>query len=141
MDGVTYLLLANPSVHQKLKDEVRGRWKTYEEITIEQVNNAPYLLAVLSEGLRWFPPVPTGFPRVVPPGGEMVSGHYIPGGTSVYMSSYAAGHAERNFKDAEAFVPERWMGDDRYADDLRHAHQPFSFGSRNCLGKVWSSAN
>jgi cytochrome P450 len=136
LSGVTFLLLKNPSVHQKLKAEVRSRWKNYSDITIEEVNKAPYLLAVLSEALRYFPPVPTGFPRQTPPGGAVVSGHYIPEKTSVYVSSYALGHSERNFKNPEFFVPERWMGDPEYADDRRNAHQPFSFGPRNCLGKV-----
>jgi cytochrome P450 len=39
------------------------------------------------------------------------------------------------FKDPFAFVPERWLGDERYADDARAAVQPFSAGPRDCLGK------
>lgn len=103
---------------------------------MEDVNNAPYLVAVLHESLRYFPPVPTGFLRKVPKGGEMVSGYFIPEGTSVGVSSYPTAHSARNFRDPDMFVPERWMGDPRYADDKRSAMQPFSFGPRNCLGKV-----
>lgn len=55
--------------------------------------------------------------------------------TSVYMSQYAANHSPRNFKDPDAFVPERWLEDERYEDDNRAAMNPFSFGPRNCLGK------
>lgn len=136
LSGVTYLLLKNPTVLQKLKDEVRGKWKTYDEITLEQVNNTPYLIAVLQEALRYFPPVPTGFERQVGKGGEFVSGHWIPEGTAVCVSSWPTAHSERNFKDAESFVPERWLGDPRYADDKKTSISPFSFGPRNCLGKV-----
>lgn len=137
LDGATYLLLKNPSVYQKLKDEVRGLWKTYDDITLDAVNTtAPYLVAVLSEALRYFPPVPTGFQRRAAKGGEVVSGHYIPEDTGLAVSQYAAFHSERNFKDPELFVPERWMGDPKYADDKRSSCQPFSFGPRNCLGKV-----
>ena len=136
LSATTYLLSKNPTVLSKLQDEVRGRWKTYSEITLEQVNSAPYLLAVLSETLRFFPPVPTGFLRVVSKGGENVSGYYIPEGTSVCVSSHAAHHSTRNFTDPDSFVPERWMGDERYANDKREGVQPFSYGPRNCLGKV-----
>lgn len=139
MSGAIFALLKNPHVLQKLKDDVRGRWKNYADITMEEVNNAPYLIAVLQEVLRFFPPVPTGFERQVPKGGEVVSGYFVPEGTALCVSHYPAGHSERNFKDHELFVPERWMGDPRYADDKRSAIQPFSFGPRNCLGKVGKS--
>lgn len=43
--------------------------------------------------------------------------------------------SERNFKDPTSFIPERWLGDERFADDERTALQPFSVGSRDCLGK------
>ena len=139
LSGVTYCLLKNPEVMQKLKDEVRGRWKKYDDINLEEVNKAPYLIAVLQEALRYFPPIPTGFERRVGKGGEVVSGHYIPEDTAVCVSSWPLSHSERNFKDADEFIPERWMGDPRFADDNRLAVQPFSFGPRNCLGKVRQS--
>lgn len=135
LSGATYCLLKNPEVMQKLKDEVRGRWQNYSDITFEAVNTAPYLLAVLQEALRYFPPVPTGFNRRIGPGGQVISGYYVPGDTSVYVSSWAVGRSERNFKDADSFIPERWMGDPRYDSDKKQAMQPFSFGARNCLGK------
>lgn len=140
LSGATFCLLKNPDVMQKLKDDVRGQWKNYGDITLDEVNKSHYLLAVLQEALRYFPPVPTGFERKVPPGGDVVSGYYIPEGTALSVSSWPSGHSERNFKDPDAFVPERWMGDPRYEDDNRDAIQPFSFGPRNCLGKVSQTA-
>jgi cytochrome P450 len=41
----------------------------------------------------------------------------------------------RNFTDPLSFVPERWTGDERFKNDERAALQPFSVGSRDCLGK------
>jgi cytochrome P450 len=41
------------------------------------------------------------------------------------------------FKDPLKFVPERWTGDERYADDERGALQPFSVGPRDCLGRKY----
>lgn len=136
LSGLTYLLGKNPEVHQKLKDEVRGRFKNFGDINCKEVNDLPYLLAVLQEALRYFPPVPTGFERRVGPGGEFVSGCFIPANTAVCVSAYPAGHSERNFKDSSLFVPERWLNDPRYAGDKKDSIQPFSIGPRNCLGKV-----
>jgi cytochrome P450 len=53
----------------------------------------------------------------------------------VYVSQHAANHSERNFRKPEKYVPERWMGDEEYRDDVRESVNPFSFGPRNCLGK------
>ncbi|KAM3415335.1 hypothetical protein BST61_g8864 [Cercospora zeina] len=138
LSGATYLLLKNPDKLRLLQEEVRGRWKEYSDITLAEVNNAPYLIATLQESLRYFPPVPTGFERRIQKGGEFVSGVFVPEGTAVQVSQYPTNHSEENFKDAEKFVPERWLDDERsapYAEDKKAALQPFSFGPRNCLGK------
>lgn len=47
------------------------------------------------------------------------------------MSQHIAYRSERNFKDPHDFVPERWLGDPRYADDNKAVYQPFSFGPRS----------
>ena len=138
LSGTTYLILRDRTVYARLTTEIRSAFKTTEDITIDAVNNLPYLLAVLQEGLRYYPPVPTGFPRIVPGQGQEISGHYIPGGTSVYVSQHASNHSSRNFADPDTFVPERWLNEERpvkYNGDKREVVQPFSFGPRNCLGK------
>jgi cytochrome P450 len=137
LSGTTYLLLSNPDVYTKLVHEIRSKFNSQADITIEEVNKLDYLIACFQEGLRHYPPGPTGFPRVVPAGGNHISGLYIPEGTSVYVSQHAANHSSRNFKDPEAYVPERWLGDERYKDDNRECWNPFSFGPRNCLGKKY----
>ena len=47
--------------------------------------------------------------------------------------AYATYYSERNFKDAESFVPERWLEWNGYDD--QSAFEPFSLGPRNCIGK------
>ncbi|KAJ5588206.1 benzoate 4-monooxygenase cytochrome P450 [Penicillium hordei] len=135
LSAVTFLLLKNPTVMEKLKQEVRGKFASYEEIQLPALNTLTYLHAVLLEALRYFPPAPVGFGRVVNRGGEFVSGHFLPEGCIVSVSQYAAYHSSRNFKDPDAFVPERWLGEKEYADDKRSAAQPFSYGPRGCLGR------
>jgi cytochrome P450 len=78
--GCTFLLQKNPEVLKKLKAEVRGAFKDEDEITITSVNNLPYLLAVLEEALRLYPPLPVSLSRVTPPAGATVCGYYVPGG-------------------------------------------------------------
>jgi cytochrome P450 len=45
--------------------------------------------------------------------------------------------SDENFQDPMSFIPERWTDDKRFAKDKRMALQPFSVGSRNCLGKKY----
>lgn len=57
--------------------------------------------------------------------------------TIVSVSHWSTYQSERNFRDADKYVPERWLGDERYATDEKNALQPFSVGPRNCIGKKW----
>ncbi|KAF2221009.1 cytochrome P450 monooxygenase [Elsinoe ampelina] len=133
----TFLMLKHGEAYQKVRDEVRSKFTSQEDITIEAANQLPYTIAVLNEGMRMVPPVPAGFVRKVPKEGAFVSGYWLDGNcnASVSVSQYPANHSTSNFRDADQFVPERWLGDAKYADDKRGAFSPFSFGPRNCLGK------
>ncbi|KAI8666353.1 hypothetical protein NCS57_00859800 [Fusarium keratoplasticum] len=55
--------------------------------------------------------------------------------TRVSVPHWAAFHSESNFRDADSFVPERWLGDISYSNDSKDVLQPFSTGPRNCIGK------
>ncbi|KAL1597328.1 hypothetical protein SLS60_008912, partial [Paraconiothyrium brasiliense] len=109
LSGVTFLILRNTAVYEKLKTEIRTRFTSAEHITFAAVEKLEYTIAVLQEALRYYPPVPTGFPRVAPKGGDTVSDRYIPEGTVVYVSQHATNHSPRNFVEPDAFVPERWL--------------------------------
>ena len=60
--------------------------------------------------------------------------------TSVGVHHWSAYQSAQNFRKPEQFIPERWLGDEEFADDDRSALQAFSLGPRNCLGKVRRAA-
>ncbi|KAJ5973642.1 benzoate 4-monooxygenase cytochrome P450 [Penicillium waksmanii] len=126
--AATFYLLRNP---EKLKDEIRGKFKTYEKIDHVAAQALPYLQAVISEGLRIYPPGSQGFPRVSP--GVSIDGVWVPAGTEVYTSAWTVTHDEANFHDPHTFKPERWI--DPECTDIKEASQPFSLGTRACLGR------
>ncbi|KAE9366697.1 cytochrome P450 [Stipitochalara longipes BDJ] len=130
--GLTYYLCRTPEVYEKLKDEVRGRFKTADEITSHNAT-FPYLTAVIHEALRIYPPVPIAMPRVTPKGGAMVAGVFVPEGAVVGVHSWSVTHNPNCFKDPYTFRPERWL-DPKCTDDLS-ASQPFLLGARNCIGQ------
>lgn len=134
--GVTaYHLMTNPDKLRKLAEEVRSAFSSEDEITFSSIPKLPYLIAVINESLRIHPPVPAGIHRFVPKGGAFIDGRYVPEGADVYITQWAAFHSKDNFADPYLFVPERWLGDERYADDNREVFQPFSLGPRNCIGR------
>jgi cytochrome P450 len=45
----------------------------------------------------------------------------------------------RIWPDAEAFVPERWLGNYKGAEVDRKAFLPFSGASRSCIGQQYDS--
>ncbi|KAK8027908.1 hypothetical protein PG991_004964 [Apiospora marii] len=135
LSGVLYLLLKDPDAIRRLSQEIRDNFQKEEDITFTEIANLPYLNACLKEALRVYPPVPIGSPRVVPQGGKFILGRWVPPETRVAIHHYATYHSESNFTNADAFVPERWLGDPRYADDAQIAHAPFGWGHRDCLGQ------
>ena len=78
--ATTFHLLRNVAVYRKLQAEIRGRFKTYTEITNSTAQTLPYLQAVISEGLRIYPPGSQGFPRISP--GAAIDGVWVPAGVS-----------------------------------------------------------
>lgn len=131
LSGFTYYLCKNPSAYAKLTNELREAFQNYEDIDGISTEKLKYLNAVIDETLRIYPPVPVGMPRISP--GETVDGNFVPKGTEVYVSAWAATHSEANFHKPYEFIPERWI--DPNCTDKKEASQPFMLGSRVCLGR------
>lgn len=154
LSGATYYLLTNKVALEKVCDEVRSTFQSEGNITFTSVTRLPYLNAVIEESLRLYPPVPVTLPRQTLPEGNVVDGHFVPGNvrhighhlrdrnadqatkTTVGVNHWSAYRSKDNFRNPDQFIPERWLGDQVYADDQRAALQPFHIGPRNCIGKT-----
>ncbi|KAM5437368.1 hypothetical protein McanCB21832_002078 [Microsporum canis] len=120
--ATTYYILKNPSVYAELCKEIRSQFHSLSDINATAAQQLPYLQAVISEGLRIYPPGSQGFPRLSP--GAEIAGMYIPPGTEVYTSAWTVTHDTRYFHDPYAFKPSRWLDPD--CTDIKEASQPFS---------------
>jgi len=78
LSGVTFLLLKSPSALERLTTEVRSRFSSDKDITMDTTSELPYLSACINEGLRCYPPIPMGLTRRVPRGGTMIAGEFLP---------------------------------------------------------------
>ncbi|TIA15896.1 benzoate 4-monooxygenase cytochrome P450 [Aureobasidium pullulans] len=135
LSGLTYYLLINPDKLARLVAEIRSTFTAESEITVDELARLPYLNACIEEGLRIYPPTPASLPRRVPQEGAFIAGKWIPGDVSVAISQWATNRHTVNFRDSASFIPERFLGDPKYASDNFAAFQPFSTGPRNCIGK------
>ncbi|KAE8398257.1 benzoate 4-monooxygenase cytochrome P450 [Aspergillus pseudonomiae] len=137
LSGCIFYLARNPAVLTRLVDELRGSFQSKEEITFSAAQKLPYLRAVIEETLRIYCPTPSIFPRLVPKGGAMVDGKFVPQDVSVSVAHYSTYRSRSNFADPDLFIPERWLNDapPKFQSDQKEALQPFSYGPRNCVGK------
>jgi cytochrome P450 len=133
--------LKTPPALLKLTHEIRSRYTHYSDIDATSAQQLPYLQAALHESLRIYPPGSLGFPRISP--GCQIDGAWIPRGTELYTSAFSVTHDEKHFRDAETFVPERWLDGVAVKEeveiwkDTREASQPFSLGYRACIGRKY----
>lgn len=77
--GITYYLLQEPRCMEKLVAEIHEAFDAEDQITFESLRKLKYTRAVVNEGLRMYPPVPIGLPRVVQGEGTTIDGQWVPG--------------------------------------------------------------
>ncbi|KAI9888917.1 MAG: hypothetical protein M1814_006149 [Vezdaea aestivalis] len=133
--GLICRLMQRPDAYEKLTNEIRNAFSSEDQIDIRSTDPLKYLSACCDEGLRLHPPATATPRRIIPKGGVEVKGRLVPAGTTVGINHLATFHSSRNFKDAESFYPERWLGEDRFKDDRLTACHPFSLGARNCVAQ------
>jgi cytochrome P450 len=99
-------------------------------------SHVPSLEACLREVYRLHPASSGRAERIVPKGGQALSGIYLPEGTIVTSSIVALHRDESIFPNPGSFCPERWLDADEETMKLREAQLiPFGYGGRICLGK------
>jgi cytochrome P450 len=141
MQGIIRGVISHPSICQKLQHEIdliaeeQGTSST-ECVSDSILKNLPYLQACISEGLRMYPAITQLRERVVPPEGDNIHGHYVPGGTFVALNGLAS-HLDPIYgDDLDVFRPERWLDQDvaHLAQMQRNLDLNFGYGSSKCLG-------
>ncbi|KHN94886.1 Cytochrome P450 [Metarhizium album ARSEF 1941] len=96
--------------------------------TFDDLDRLPYIHAIVKETLRWRPVIPGGIPHAVTEDDEY-KGYHIPKGSMIIPNLWAMAMDERLFKQAERFIPERWI------ENPALPLFPFGFGRRVCPGQ------
>jgi cytochrome P450 len=136
MTNVLYLLIKNPRVMAKLREELDPILdsNSFPVPTFTQVQGMKYLRACLDEAMRDRPPVGLGLPRQTNPEGVTFAGVYIKGGVTVSVPTWTLHHDPELFPDPFEFKPERWLEGADHRENLKYA-MPFSLGPRACIGR------
>jgi cytochrome P450 len=124
---LTYLVWAlcqNKDAQKALVNELQDLPDEFTDLDLRELR---HLNNVINETLRLYPAAPSLLPRVVPPGGETLAGHWLPGGTKVGTQAWTLHRLPEIFPDPLKFDPARW---DNPTREMKDAFMPFGGGSR-----------
>lgn len=128
----TYHILASPKIHSKLKAELMQAIPDPASIPpLAQLEQLPYLHAVVQEGHRFSHGVVGRLQRISPEKALQYQDWIIPAGTPVSMTSLLQHMDASKFPNPTKFDPERWVNNPEKAEKYL---VPFSKGTRQCMG-------
>jgi cytochrome P450 len=126
-----YLLGENPAVearlHQELQTVLGGRTPQ-----VSDLQNLPYLQAVMNEVLRLYPPAYITARTSIAP--FSLAGYDFGKDTTILFSQWVTHRDVRYFENPEAFRPDRWLNG-AAAKIPSGAYFPFGDGPRRCIGQ------
>ncbi|XP_058193826.1 cytochrome P450 736A117-like [Rhododendron vialii] len=127
-------LSKHPQAMKKLQAEVRLIAQPNQLVTEDNLDQMPYLKAVIKETLRLHPPIPIILPRESTKDVQ-VKGYDIAAGTRVLVNAWAIGQDPTSWDEPKEFRPERFLND-RSIDFRGHDFEliPFGAGRRGCPG-------
>ena len=131
-------LLLNPEAMAKAKAELTRAIGPNRKLQESDIDNLPYLNAVVKETLRLHPAIPFLVPRKATNDTEFM-GYLIPKGTQVLVNAWAIGRDPDVWDDPMCFKPERFLqlGNNDKRVDYRgqdFEYIPFGAGRRICAG-------
>ncbi|XP_072174281.1 cholesterol 24-hydroxylase-like [Diadema setosum] len=126
-----------PHVYEKVKQELDEKLGDKTFVSYEDIMKLEYLMLVLKETMRLFPPV-QGTSRIL--GFDVQYEQYhLPKGTPVMVVVQAMGMMDCYFDNPEEFRPERFRRDnDEQRMKSMYAYIPFSLGLRSCIGQQFA---
>lgn len=145
--GLTYLfweLSRNQEIQSELREELLtldpliSYPKSAELPPAKDMDNLPFLQAIVMETLRLHAPIPGIQPRVTPSPPCTLAGYgNIPPNTRVNAQAYSLHRNPEIFPDPESWQPKRWLKDQNSPADLEERHRwfwAFGSGGRMCVG-------
>jgi cytochrome P450 len=139
--SVLFYLSHYPEVCDRVTAEIRNNFTHANEICIgATLFSCRYFSACINEAFRMSPAAGSCLFRELPNHGAVIDGETLPGGSNVGVGIYSIHHNPTYFPDPFTYRPERWIVglDDATQGSLEKGLSvlnPFSVGSRSCVGK------
>ncbi|KAL0336970.1 UNVERIFIED_CONTAM: Iridoid oxidase [Sesamum calycinum] len=128
-------LLRNPKSMSRLKTElyqVVGKSRPVQE---DDLNELPYLQAVVKETMRLHPSLPLLLPRNAIQDTEFM-GYIIPKDTMVILNAWAIHRDPDSWEDPFSFRPDRFLNSNIDNKGQHYELIPFGSGRRSCVGML-----
>ncbi|XP_075085352.1 6,7,8-trihydroxycoumarin synthase [Nicotiana tabacum] len=126
-------LIKNPKTMKKVQSEIRKSIGKKGIVNEEDVQNMPYLKAVIKEIFRLYPPVPLLVPRESMEK-TILEGYEIRPGTIVHVNAWAIARDPEIWENPEEFIPERFLNSNIDYKGKDFELIPFGAGRRGCPG-------
>ncbi|CAN1135274.1 Cytochrome P450 76A2 [Linum perenne] len=126
-------LLRHPESMTKVQTELKtviGPNRKMEETDIE---NLPFLQAVVKETFRLHPPIPLLVPRRAMRDTTFM-GYHVPKDTQVLVNAWSIGRDPSQWEDPWSFKPDRFLGSKVDYRGQHYQFLPFGAGRRMCAG-------
>ncbi|KAK1435748.1 hypothetical protein QVD17_01517 [Tagetes erecta] len=126
-------LLGHPHAMKKLQQEALEIGQGRSMISEDDLENMPYLKAVLKETLRLHTPLPLLVPRESTRDIKLL-GYDIPSGTRVLVNAWAIARDPTIWEAPDEFRPERFLNSSIDYKGFHFEFLPFGAGRRGCPG-------
>jgi pentalenene oxygenase len=137
LEAAWFLLGRAPDAEARLHAELDAL--PDDQPSLDDLNDLPYLRAVVRETLRLFPPA-RHIDRC-PVREVVVGGVRAEPGSNVLVSPLVLHREPRLYPDPSKFAPERWLEGEAFASNgSRGAYVPFGAGVHACIGEALALA-
>ncbi|KAM3249822.1 hypothetical protein P3L10_011592 [Capsicum annuum] len=125
-------LMKNPKAMKKVQEEIRKSIQKNGNIVNENdIQNLPYLKAVIKEAFRLYPPTPLLIPRELMMKSTL-EGYEIQPKTIIHVNVWAIARDPEIWENPEEFIPERFLNSDVDFKGQYFELIPFGAGRRGC---------
>eukprot|EP01018_Ginkgo_biloba_P027591 Gb_16456 [translate_table: standard] len=133
-------IVNHPDVQKKVRMEVDRVLGKGVQVKEEDIENLPYLQAVVKETLRLHTPIPLLVPHMNLEE-AILGGYKIPKETKVVVNAWWLANNPEWWERAQEFRPERFMEEERSTEavvggKVDYRYLPFGMGRRSCPGII-----
>uniref|UniRef100_A0A2C9VCV7 Cytochrome P450 n=1 Tax=Manihot esculenta TaxID=3983 RepID=A0A2C9VCV7_MANES len=126
-------LFRHPESMRRVKEELNRVVGSKRKVEESDIDELPYLRAVIKESMRLHPALPLLVPRNTLHDTNFM-GYYVPKDTQIFVNAWAIGRDPDAWEDPLSFKPERFLRSDIDYRGQNFELIPFGSGRRICAG-------